>query len=245
MIEILLAKFLITGAVKAILVKPAITATLSIIPKANFIHTTLLGKDIFINSRHIIKFGMERLYERFGERKLNFRIDKLHNDLYRIVPQNELAKIFFKDYTDEDELLIDLDKMDDYLDLLIKLGEEKIDEEADKIFKSDEVVMQMIYDLDLTVDRSKPGTFGNAKSDKMLVDEIIKKNQEFIEENAKRRKDEIKRRSKPKSVIDQVLSDFPNTPNQPITDTQLIDGILNKIQAEISPRKSKKKLVRS
>ena len=240
MIEILLAKFIITGAVKTILVKPAITATLSIVPKVSFIHTSLLGKDIIINSKHIVKFGMERLYERFGERKLNFKIDKLQNDIYRIIPLNDLARIFFKEYTNEDELLLDMDKMDDYLDLLIKLGEDKIDEEADKIFKTDEVVLQVIYDLDLAVERSRPRTFGKARSDKMLVDEIIRKNQEIIKYNSRQRKKEIKRRNKPKSVIDQVLNDFPRVPNQPISDTQLIDEILKKIQSEVPTRKNRK-----
>lgn len=244
MIGLVAAKFLINGAVKSLIIKPAISATLTIIPSANMIQTSLLGKDIILNSKDILQFGLEKLYERFGEKKLKFKIENKYKQYYKIVPQNELARIFMKDYADVDELLIDLNKMEEYLDLLISEGERQIDAEAERIFADDEVVLQMIHDIDLAVDRSRPGTFGKVSSDAMLVEEILRKNQKMVERGAKKKRAEIKRKKRPRSVIDEVLNDFPSVPKQPVSDTQLIDAILDKIQSETTS-KSKRRKVRS
>ena len=118
MLTIIVSKLLLNGAIKTFIVKPIMNATMTIIPQSSVVHATLLNSNILISTGDLIKFGAEVLYDRFVGKKLDFQIEKLSKYVFGISPADEFAALFSKQYSDDEELIIDLTKFEDYLDNL-------------------------------------------------------------------------------------------------------------------------------
>lgn len=195
MLTIIVTKLLLNGAIKTFIVKPITTATMSIFPQSSIVQATLLNSDLLISTGDLIKFGAEALYDRFIGRKLDFQIEKISKYVFGISPADEFASLFSKQYTDDEELIIDLTKFEDYLDSLEdKLGM-GISGPKSNDSEVDQVLNKIMQDLDLAINLSEENTFDNIEDEQLLVEQILEKNRGFIQ-----------------NQDTNDLSDFPSVP---------------------------------
>lgn len=231
MITILTAKYLLSGVIKKMVIEPVVSTTLSIIPKSTLIQTHLFGQELVLSTSDLIKFGIDKLYQKYGEEELTFNIEKMQNNIYQVVPANNLARRFFKEYNGIDQLLVDLSAVDQYLDLLLEEDLARIDDLENSIFENDKVMQQAISDIDLAVTRSKRNHFNTATKEQQLVEAVLNKNSKLVEQELLKRERKLRG---PRSAVDAILTDFPEIPFEPQTDEEKIDEILNKLSQDTS-----------
>jgi len=242
MLTFVTAKFLLSGAIKSLIVEPVMTKiSLTMVPQINIVHFSLVGKDLTISTGDLVKFGLDKLYQRFGEEELSFQIDRMQNHIYQIVPANELAARFFKEYGDVDELLVDLDAVDQYLDLLYEEDLKTIDDLEFTFRENEEAIMQILTDLDTSVKLAKKNQFCDHQTEQQLIDAILEKNIEIIN---KAKSKLVRTKQGPQSAIDEILEDFPSTPRQIISDEEQIELILQRLGSQVdqSPVKHRQKI---
>ncbi len=227
MLIVIATKFLLKGAVKKLVVQPAITATLSVIPKSGLVDVILMGQSLSFTTSDLLKFGIEKLYERYGEKAIDFQITKLQSQIYQIRPANELAAHFFREYIDEEELLIDLDRVDQYLDLLYDEDMASVEENE---LELDSAALQILHDLDTLIERAPDHTFITPQRELELIEEVMQKNMDLVDKTVV---EKSLNWENPQSAMEEVLMDFPSAPHQVVTDEQAINDILAKFEAEV------------
>ncbi len=211
MLTIIVSKLLLNGAIKTFIVKPIMNATMTLLPQSSVIQATLLNSDIIISTGDLIKFGAEALYDRFVGKKLDFQIEKLSKYVYGVSPADEFAALFSKLYADDEELIIDLTKFEEYLDSVIDavddrvIGSKPIDSEVDQ------VLSKINQDLDLAINMSDENMFSDIDDEQLLIDQIFEKNLKLVQDE-----------------ITTDLSDFPKIPTATLSDEEEIKKILAK-----------------
>ncbi|MCE7736439.1 MAG: hypothetical protein GPJ54_16280 [Candidatus Heimdallarchaeota archaeon] len=217
MLTIIVTKLLLNGAIKTFIVRPIMNATMTIFPQSSTVQATLLNSDLLISTGDLIKFGAEALYDRFVGRKLDFQIEKLSKYVFGISPADEFAALFSKQYSDDEELIIDLTKFEDYLDSLENKSVMGISGSKSTDFEVDQVLSKIMQDLDLAINLSDENTFDNIEDEQLLVEQILEKNRGLIQ-----------------NQDPNILSDFPSVPvatkvaKEKLTDEEEIKKILAK-----------------
>ncbi|MHA2029465.1 MAG: hypothetical protein ACW99A_05370 [Candidatus Kariarchaeaceae archaeon] len=211
MLTIIVTKLLLNGAIKTFLVKPVMNATMTIIPQSSVVQATLLNHDIIVSTGDLIKFGAEVLFDKFIGSKLDFQIQKLSKYIYEVSPADEFAALFSKQYADDEELIIDLTKFEDYLDGVLDKFEKELTGSKSNESEIDEILNKIALDLDLAINMSNENTFDDIDDEQLLIDQILEKNQKTIKDQK----------------LDP-LSDFPKVPKKILSDEKEIESILSK-----------------
>ena len=200
MLTIIVTKLLLNGAIKTFIVKPLMNATMTIFPQSSTVQATLLNNDVLISAGDLIKFGVEALYDHFVGKKLDFQIEKISKYVFGISPADEYAALFSKQYADDEELIIDLTKFEDYLDSLEDKFAMDVSGSKSTDAEVDLVLNKIMQDLDLAINLSNENTFGNVEDEQLLVEQILEKNRGLMQ-----------------NQNTNNLSEFPLVPN--ITET--------------------------
>jgi hypothetical protein len=222
-LTIIVTKLLLKGAIKTFIVKPILTSTMTILPEAEVIQASMLDYHLLISAGDLLKFSAEKLYERFVGKKLDFQIQKLTKYIYGITPADEFAALFSKEYSDDQELIIDLTKFEKYLDSLyagLDFGDQVIDSE-----EVDDLLNSTIEDLDLAINLSHEDMFDDIDDEQKLVDQILQKNIEEVNIQSSQK------------IAKNDLSDFPTIPSKVKSDEEEINEILS----NFLPKPPKKK----
>ncbi|MHA2250616.1 MAG: hypothetical protein ACXAD7_09640 [Candidatus Kariarchaeaceae archaeon] len=225
MLTIIATKLLLDGAIKTFIVKPLMSSTLTLLPQKEVIQATLLDHNLLISTMDLLKFGVEKLYDRFVGKKLDFQVKKLEKYIFGVSPADEFAALFSKDYADDQELIIDLSKFEDYLDSLYEGILSDADEKSSEKEEVDQLLHSIIEDLDLAINLSPNAVFDDINDEKLLVDEILQKNLKQV---------------KPANF---GVSDFPNVPVIGKNEGEEINEILAKFLPE-TPKEKKKRVSR-
>lgn len=211
MLTIIVTKLLLNGAIKTFIVKPIMNATMTILPQSSIIQATLLNSDALISTGDLIKFGAEALYDRFLGKKLDFQIEKISKYVYGVSPADEFAAMFSKIYTDDEELIVDLTKFEEYLDNVFEKLENGITESKSLDSEVDELLNNILLDLNLAITLSNKDQFNDINDEQMLIEQILEKNTKSIE------KQHLKK-----------ISDLPKVPKHQTSDKEEIEKILSK-----------------
>ncbi len=184
---------------------------MTLLPQSSIVQATLLNNNLLISTGDLIKFGAEALYDRFVGKKLDFQIKKLSRYIYGVSPADEFAALFSKQYADEEELIIDLTKFEDYLDMAMDKFEGGISGSKPTDSEVDQVLNNIIQDLDLAINMSDENMFDDLNDEQLLIDQILEKNRKVIQDQGT-----------------NTLSDFPKVPRRKLSDKEEIETILAK-----------------
>lgn len=211
MLAIIVTKLLLQGAIKSFLVQPVISATMTMIPQHVIVNASMLGTDIAFSSSDLLKFGIDKLYEHFVAKQLDFKIEKIAKYVFGIAPASELAELFTKEYYTEQELIVDLTRFESHIDTLLgEFASVRYDPSSPE-FDEDQVLQQVIQDLDLAVNRSSDHLFDSVRDEERLIEEILEKNMRLIpdpERDFPRPPTSLPEIKEDEKEIDAILSKF-------------------------------------
>ena len=213
MLGIIVAKILLKGAIKTFILSPIASATMTLVPQQSVVQATMLNHDILISTRDLIKFGTEKLFDKYLDKKLDFQIKKISKHVFGILPADEYAALFTKEYADEEDLIVDLSKFELYLDTMTSNLETRFIKTGQMESEVDDLLNQVIQDLDIVITKSFENQFDSFKDEQLLVDEILQKHIKQIKP-IREELPEVPSQSVDKEV-DSILSKFKTKSNKP------------------------------